>query len=62
MAAMKKGERTDLPSIDGKSVSQSIAAKSLNVSVPSVQRTKAVLRDGAAEVVRAVDRGKLLER
>ena len=37
---MRQGERTDIPSIEGRSISQDIAATMLNVGRASVERAK----------------------
>lgn len=55
IATMRRGERTDLASIDAKSDAQ--AAEMLNVSEPSVERAKKVQRDGVPELVNAVESG-----
>jgi N6-adenosine-specific RNA methylase IME4 len=60
IANVKQGERTDLPSIEGKSnVSQTDAAKTMNVSVASVERAAAVQANAVPEISEAVDRGGL---
>jgi hypothetical protein len=58
LANMRQGERTDLPSIEGK-LSQADAAKLLNVSAASVERAAVVRREGAPELVEAVERGEI---
>jgi hypothetical protein len=45
-AAMRQRERTDLPSIDGRSVSIKKAAEMLNVSTASIGRGREVLKKG----------------
>lgn len=57
IANMQQGARTDLPAIEGKSVSQAEAADMLNVSVASVERASTVLQQGAPELIAAVDAG-----
>src|SRR5574337_1343622 len=59
LANMRQGERTDLPQIWGRSVSQSEAGKMLNVSSGSVDYAAKVQRDGVPELVAAVDAGKV---
>jgi hypothetical protein len=54
LANMPQGARTDLPSFEGK-LSQTDAAKALNVSVASLQRAKAVLDSGDEQLIRQVD-------
>lgn len=54
IANMKQGERTDIPSIGGRSISQEQAAELLNVSVKSVERASKVQRDGIPELREAV--------
>jgi hypothetical protein len=51
IANMRQGERTDLPQIRGR-LSQTEAAKALNVGLRSVQSAKVVLKDGDAALVR----------
>jgi ParB-like chromosome segregation protein Spo0J len=58
LATMRQGERTDLPSIEGR-LSQADVADLLNVGVATVERAKKVQRDAAPEVVQAVDAGEL---
>jgi N6-adenosine-specific RNA methylase IME4 len=59
LATMKQGERTDLPSIEGRSpvVSQKDAADLCNVGLTSVQRARSVMSRGDAALVAAVDGG-----
>ncbi len=57
MANTRQGERTDLPSIEGR-LSQSGAAQLLNVSVATVERAAIVLRKGVPELVKAVESGE----
>jgi DNA adenine methylase len=59
LATMRQGERTDLPSREGRSqpVSQAQAAALLGVGVASVERAAKVRRDGAAELVEAIKDG-----
>jgi hypothetical protein len=59
LANMRQGERTDLPSFEGKFVSQEQAAKLLNVGVASVERAKIVHDSGAPELIAAVEAGEL---
>lgn len=59
LANMKSGERTDLPSIEGRSISQGDAAKLLNVGVASVERAANVRANGTAELISAVQQGRL---
>jgi hypothetical protein len=54
-ANMRQGERTDLPSWDGRTVSQADAAKALRVGVASVERAKTVIREGVPELAKAVE-------
>ena len=57
LANARQGERRDIPAIEGKSVSQEEAAAVLNVSVASVERAAVVQRDGAPQLIEAVDTG-----
>jgi N6-adenosine-specific RNA methylase IME4 len=57
LANMQSGARTDLGSIGARSDAD--AAKLLNVSEKSVERAKAVKRDGTADVIKLVEDGKL---
>jgi hypothetical protein len=59
LANMRQGERTDLPSIEGRLVSQQQAAELLNVGVASVERAKIVHEQGEPELVAAVERGEV---
>ena len=59
IANMRQGERTDLPSIDGKSISQSAAADMLHVGVATVERAAMVSEAGVPEVTDAVQKGEL---
>ena len=59
LANMRQGERTDLPSIEGRFVSQEQAAKLLNVGVASVERAKIVQSSGEPELIAAIDSGEL---
>jgi hypothetical protein len=59
LADMRQGERTDLPSFEGKSISQQEAAKLLNVGRASVERAKIVQNQGGPELVYAVKSGKI---
>ncbi len=62
IANLRQGARTDLASIEAKSegwISQVEAARRLNVGRATVQRAKAVLENGAPELVEAVDAGKI---
>lgn len=61
IATMRQGERTDLPSIEGRSraVSQGDAAKMVNVGVASVERATEVRDHGAPELVEAVKAGEV---
>jgi len=59
IATMRQGERTDLPSREGKSLSQTDAARLLNVSTASVERAATVRREGAPGLVEAVERGEV---
>jgi hypothetical protein len=56
---MRQGERTDLPSNEGKSISQEQAAKLMNVGVASVERARTVLNNGTPELQHAVAQGKM---
>lgn len=58
LANMRSGERTDLSSIDLRSVSQPQAAALLNVSRPTVQRAKKVITDGIPELQDMVTGGQ----
>lgn len=58
IANMGSGVRTDLPSIDGRLVSQPQAAKLLNVSTTSVERAVVIRDKGVPELQSAVDSGK----
>ena len=59
LANMRQGERTDLePCANLPKVSQAEAADMLNVSRRSVQTAKAVLEQGAPELVAAVENGE----
>ncbi len=58
MSNMRSGERTDLPSIEGR-LSQTDTSKLLNVSVPSVERAAKVLRDGVPELAAKVESGEI---
>src|SRR3954471_20487819 len=55
LATMKQGARSDLAPIGA--MSDGDAAKLLNVSERSVERAKAVRRDGTPEVIAAVEQG-----
>src|SRR5262245_31881179 len=59
LANMRQGERTDLPSFEGKFVSQERAAKLLNVGVASVERAKIVHDSDEPELIAAVEAGEL---
>jgi hypothetical protein len=59
LANMRQGERTDLPSFEGKFVSQEQAAKLLNVGVASVERAKIVHDSDEPELIAAVEAGEL---
>lgn len=59
LASMKSGERTDLSSFDPRSVSQPQAAAMLNVSVPTVKRSKKVLTSGIPELQDMVTGGEV---
>jgi ParB-like chromosome segregation protein Spo0J len=54
LANMRKGERTDLPSIEGR-LSQSAAAEMLNVSVSSVERAVKIQKNGVIELIEQVE-------
>lgn len=58
LANMRQGERTDLPSNEGK-LSQSDVADLLNISVPSVERANRVLEHGVPELIQAVEQGEV---
>lgn len=58
LANMTQGERTDLPSIEGRSISQETAAKMLNVGLATVERAKAVLRSGIPDLADLVRSGE----
>jgi ParB-like chromosome segregation protein Spo0J len=57
IADMHQGARTDLVSIDTKSLDE--AAEIMNVGRASVARAKKVLNSGSPELVRAVDSGEV---
>jgi len=57
ISTARQGERRDIPSIEGMSVSQDEAAALLNVSVASVERASVVVEHGAPELVAAVEAG-----
>jgi ParB-like chromosome segregation protein Spo0J len=59
VANMRQGERTDLPSKGGKSLSQNDTAKLFNVGISSVQRAVLVVKHGSAELQQAVERGEI---
>jgi hypothetical protein len=59
LANMRQGERTDLPSFEGKSVSQEQAAKLLNVGLASVERAKVVRDSGDLALIEAVEAGQV---
>jgi hypothetical protein len=61
LANMRSGERTDLPSIDGRSagVAQRDAAEMLNVGEATVQRSKKIQRLGSPELIEAVQSGEV---
>ncbi len=58
LANMRQGERTDLPSIDGR-LSQTEASKLLNVSPKSVERARKVITDGVSELTEKVESGAI---
>lgn len=57
IATMKSGARTDLASIEARSDAE--AAEMMNVSEASVERAKAVQRDGAQVLQDAVEKGEI---
>lgn len=61
IANMKLGsnQHTKVPSIGGPKVSSNDAAKKMNVGTRSVERAKKVLDKGSAELVQAVEDGKV---
>ena len=59
IANMRQGERTDLSSIELKSVSQPEAAAKLNTSVAGLKRAKTVIDHGDDELISKVDRGRM---
>ncbi|MCX5570603.1 MULTISPECIES: MT-A70 family methyltransferase [Kaistia] len=61
VATMRQGERTDLtePSANLRKVSQGEAARAANVSDRSVTTAREVLAHGSAELVRAVEGGRV---
>ncbi len=59
IANMRSGQRTDLPSIDGRSISQPEAAQMLNVGTSSVDRASRVIKQGTTELQDAVKRGEI---
>jgi hypothetical protein len=59
VANMRQGERTDLKSKEGKSLSQDDAAKLFNVGTSSVQRAAAVIKHGSPELQQTVERGEI---
>src|SRR5262249_49169149 len=54
-ANMRQGERTDLPSMEGRSISQDQAALQFFVGTSSVERAKRVLDSGCAPLIAAVE-------
>lgn len=58
LATMRQGERNDLSEISGK-LSQTSAAKLLNISADSVGFAKKVQRDGDPELIEAVESGEI---
>lgn len=58
IANMRQGERTDIPSIEGR-WSQADAAQQLNVSVSSVERASKVLNDGVLDLTERVEAGEI---
>ena len=59
VANMRSGTRTDLASIDARSISQDQAADTFAVSPASVDRAAKVQRTGVPELVAAVDNGEI---
>jgi hypothetical protein len=59
LANMRQGERTDLPSIGGRLISQEQAARLLNVGVSSVERARIVQSSGDAGLIAAVEAGEI---
>ncbi|HMF11448.1 MAG TPA: ParB N-terminal domain-containing protein [Gemmataceae bacterium] len=62
LANLPKGRPTENSSIDPLSVSQPLAAKTLNVSVPSVKRAAVVLNHGVPELTASVEQGDVSVR
>jgi DNA-binding transcriptional regulator YiaG len=58
IATMRQGERTDLPSIDGR-LSQPQAATLLNVSKPTVERASKVVKHGDKKLIADVESGEV---
>ncbi len=58
VATVRQGERTDLPSIDGR-LSQTQAATLLNVSNKTVERASKVLKHGDKKLIAAVESGEV---
>lgn len=58
LANMRQGERTDLPSIEGR-LSQIEASRLLNVGIASVERAKQVQAAGTEPLRQAVDTGSV---
>jgi ParB-like chromosome segregation protein Spo0J len=58
LANLKRGRPSLNPSAEGY-ISQSVAAKMVGVSLPSVERASKVLRDGDPELIEAVKQGEV---
>lgn len=58
IANMRQGERTDIPSIEGR-LSQMDAAQQLKVSVSSVERASKILNDGTLDLIERVEAGEI---
>ena len=58
LSNMRQGERTDLPSFDGK-LDQERVASDLKVSIKSVERAKKVLDTNNEELIKEVENNKI---
>lgn len=59
ISSAKQGQRSDLASPDARFPTDAEAAKQLDVSEPSVERAKTVLRNGTPELIHAVESGEV---
>jgi len=57
-ASMRQGERTDLPSIEGR-LSQEEAASLFNVGVATVERAAKVIKEAQPEIIELCDTGRM---